>query len=342
MGSAIRSMLHPVGKEFIPDENDNPVKYIDPNRSAIIDDQCAFLPITNLLTKLSEPPDTVMDVYTSSEGYAREQVAWIDSKPFNYGAYDLTATFRNIEGDPITAIFAVWTEYAARVLEGSMLPFPVNIIRNRIDYQTRFYRFVMDRTNTYIQKVFACGIAFPYTIPQGAQMGYDINRHLHQENDELQITFKCLGAMYDDPILLDEFNKVVGMFNPSMRPDPISGKIRGDMVKLQGKTVNGYYEKMLLNYKTYPYVNKDTKELEWYCPKDVYKAVIEPVSSLAAVAKGKLLNIPAGSPTLLSPWSNNIKPAPNYVKSNLSLAATPTNSPDTDPVKAGLAQPPKK
>ena len=203
MGMAIKCMLSPLGFDEIGDKG----------RSVIIDDKCAFLPVSNLLMSLSAPPDIVADVFTSNEGYNKEQVSWVDSKPNYYGAYDLTATFANMEGDPITTIFSTWLEYSMRVLEGSMLPFPINIVENRVDYQTRIYRLVMDRSKTFVQRIYACGAAFPTSVPTGAVLGYTHGVHITPEADQIQINFRCMGAMYDDPILITEFNFI--RFSPA-------------------------------------------------------------------------------------------------------------------------------
>lgn len=259
MGNYIRCLLSPKG--FDPTG--------DKTRSSICDDKNGFMSISNMLLSLTPMPDMVADTYTTDEGYSKEQVSYIDSKPNIYNGYDLTATFANMEGDPISAIFATWVEYEQRVAEGSMLPFPINILQRRIDYQTRIYRLILDKTKTFVQKISACAAGFPYTVPEGAPTGYTHNVHLNPEADQIQITFKCIGAIHNDPILIEEFNKTVLKYNP----DIAVGK-RLSHKKISGLTDLGVNLKELLNYKMYPYI-ADTMELEWYADTADYDNILE-------------------------------------------------------------------
>lgn len=293
MGLAIKCMLSPPGFE-------TPSSSGSSGRSTITDDLCAFLPISNLLLSLSAPPDLVADLYESSEGYNKEQVSWVDSKPNNYSAYDLTATFANMEGDPITSLFSAWLEYSMRVAEGSMLPFTINLVENRIDYQTRIYRLLLDRSRTYVQRIYACGAAFPTSNPLGAVMGYTHGVHLTPEADQIQITFRCLGAMYDDPILIVEFNKTVVTFNPAMADNQRAST----MTKVTGSTKNGIALKSLLNFKMYPRISP-TMELEWWANTQDYNNIVNSVNSMSSITTQDVANSPTGSDAI-SPWTSSL------------------------------------
>ncbi len=281
MGCLIKCMLNPLGYSEASDRV----------RSSILDDKCAFIPISNLLLSLSNPPDYTADTYTTTEGYNKEQVAWIDSRPGIWNVYDLQANFANMEGDPITTIFDVWIEYAQRVAEGSMLPFPINIVENRIDYQTRIYRLILDRTRTYVQKIWACCAAFPYTNPIGAVMGYNSSTHITTEANQIQITFKCIGSMFNEPILIKEFNELVGIFNPSMKD---SNRVK--MVKVNGVTDSGLNKKALLKYKMYPFI-APSMELEWYAFKDEYDLIMQSITSADKA-------IYPTTAEIINPWNN--------------------------------------
>ena len=303
MGNLIRCMLSPPGYD----------KDGDAYRSSIIDDKLAFLPVSNLLLTLSAPPDIVADTYTSNEGFNKEQVTFVDSKPNIYNAYDLTATFANMEGDPISTIFSTWLEYEMRVLEGSMLPYTIHIVENRIDYNTRIYRFTMDRSKRFINRIYACGAAFPTSVPTGAVMGYTQGQHFSSENDQIQITFRCMGAMYDDPILIREFNDTVVTFNPDMHDSR-----RGGMKKISGVTPDGLQMLSLFNYRMYPRI-APTMELEWYATASDYTAImglvnnalipqsVNTMTELTPQADQKAA--PVISP-VISPWTNSIVPLP--------------------------------
>ena len=260
MGNFIRCLLSPLSPNR-PDKN----------RSEICDDECAFLPISNLLTTLSPLPDVAADTSTSSEGYAKEQIAWIDSKPGSYQVYDLTATFANMEGNPVGTILSTWIEYGQRVYDGTMLPFPINIVENRVDYQTRIYRIILDRNRQFLQNISAAVACFPYIDPVGASTGYATGVHLAVENNTITTSFKCAGAVHNDPILMYEFNELVYTFNRNMHDDKRSSA----MVKISGLTEGGLSLLQLLNYRMYPYIDLETMEFNWYANKTDYDDLLE-------------------------------------------------------------------
>ena len=299
MGNVIRCMLNP-HPNVTGVKNDS-----SSDRSKIIDDKLAYLPISNLLLRLTAPPDTVPDIYTSNEGYSKQQVSWVDGKPLNYSAYDLTAEFGNMEGDPISTLFAVWIEYAQRMSDGSMFPFPINLIENRIDYQTRIYHFTLDKNKTYIQKWWASGASFPTSNPDGAPFGYTNGQHLNLENNEIQITFRCLGSQTNDPILLREFNATTVLFNPDMTPT--NGVPNSSiMKKVNGVTTSGLSQKALMNYKLYPWINTNTSELEWYCPIAIYNTIMDAVNSSTKINQNDIKSSATGYPHINTPWTDQM------------------------------------
>ena len=259
MGNYIRCILNPPGF----DERGDKI------RSTINNDKLAFLPIGNFLLSMSDPPDYVGNVYTTREGWGGEQVSIFESRPLINKAYDLSLTFANMDGDLINSIFSRWIEYQARVYEGSMLPFPIFIANNMKDYETRAYRIILDQSGKYIRRIYAPTAMFPYSDPEGAGMGYERNDIFNTKSDEIQITFNAQGAQFNDPILLYEFNKIVEKFHPDLNPTK-----RTSVIKIEGELLNGLDKKQLLNFYTYPYINVDTMELEWWADTDKYNYIM--------------------------------------------------------------------
>lgn len=275
MGNVIRCMLNP--PFFDPHDSDN-TDLSNNTRSAIIDDKCAFLPISNLLLSMSAPPDIVADTYTSNEGYAKEQVSWIDGKPFINNVYDLSLTFANMEGDPLTTIFTTWVEYAQFICEGRMIPYPAFIIANEIDYQTRIWRLVLDRSKTFVQDIYACGAAFPTTSPIGGKFGFTRDQHINPEANQLQINFRCIGAMYNDPILITEFNNTVVTFNADMADNVRSA----NMTQIKGvDKLTGFSLKNLFNFRMYPYIASNM-ELQWYASNTDYNLIMNMIQNISS------------------------------------------------------------
>ena len=267
---AIMSMLDPTNALF--SYNKNIAKLGAPLRSGIgADPKQAFIPfLSTLQLSLTGFPDSTLDVYTSEEGLFREQIAMVDSTYLVNNVFPLNATFRNVEGDPITTYLVFALEYMAAVKAGDMIAKWSNIYRKRIDYQHRIYRFIMDPTNRYIRKYGIANAVFPVNDSLGASMNISANEIFVNSNDTIDVQFQAQGAYYMDPVILEDFNRVVRRFNPDMQPanwDAITYVPRGDLVKLSPS------ELVMFNWMGYPQIDLNTYELNWYVPQAKYDEV---------------------------------------------------------------------
>lgn len=238
----------------------------------LVDDLNPFITLLdNNLLSLTGWPDPYVETFTSDEGVYKERWSMIDGPAKFHDVYSLNATFRNIVDDPISMIFNIWTQYAARAYEGVFIPYPDAIFENMIDYNTRIYRLVLDHSRTRVQKIAACGASFPIANNLGASFNFNSEKPYNDEIDQISVAFQCMGAIYNDPILIYAFNSTVIMYNPEM------GKITTDS---KGNRVCDRYvkispeEKLLFNYYGYPWINPDTMELEWWVNKDDYNLVL--------------------------------------------------------------------
>lgn len=230
-------------------------------RSPFVDSDNVFMPIlSNTLLSMSGWPDVVGDVYTASEGAQKESWAMFDGSSHNRQAWDANMTFKNVQGDPITLLILTWIIYGTGVYQGDLLPYSQMMFQNRIDYQTGIYRLGLSSDGRYVTKI-ARTIGFPYAISLGAAFNYQADQFLNSENDTISVPFKCIGAEYQDPILVLEFNHAMNMVNPSMRAG--SGRV----VKLD-RLEHGLFRRL-----AYPKIDEETLELQWWVPKDVYDVV---------------------------------------------------------------------
>lgn len=253
---AIRSML----------DTDAPLAN-PPHTSPLMDDLQAFIPIlTNQLITISGFPDVVAPTFTSKPGVYKEAFSMVDGVTLNYETYDVTANFRNIAGDPITALFLTWVHYASLVFQGILVPYPDMILENEIDYQTRIYRLILDPSRRFVQKIAACGAAFPFTVPIGAAFNVDTDAPINRANDQISVTFRCTGAIYQDDILIDEFNRTVIGKNSNMGGSDTDRQ--NNLTKLQPAVYN------LFNHFGYPRINTTSYELEWWIPTDQYNEML--------------------------------------------------------------------
>lgn len=245
--------------------------YLDPrwnqdgNECSFVDSQNIFIPLlTNHLTDISGWPDITLETFDAKEGAYKETFSYADSVSDIFSSYTLTANFRNMIGDPISRLFEFWVRYISCVTEGTMVPYADYMMRNIVDYQTRIYRLVMDKTNTYVQKIAACGVAYPIGISTGKSFDFSNEMPMNLTNNEISIQFKTVGAMYNDVLLIHQFNKAVSIGCLGMR----SGSFAAIMQKIP------YSALSIFNGIGYPRINPTTYELEWYVTKMDYSRVI--------------------------------------------------------------------
>lgn len=237
------------------------------------DNRMAFIPLlSNLQISLTGFPDSTLDVWSSEEGLVREQVSYADSILEVNNRFSLSASYRNIDGDPITALWNFYLDYISGVKRGWYEPRPSNILQRRVDYQMRVYRFVMDPTRRYIRKYGIANAIFPVNDAMGAVMNISGNSPLVSDNDQISVQFEAVGAYYNDPIILQEFNDVVAMFNTDMLPLYESGSTFVPAGKNK-MTLLDKSEVALFNYHGYPHIDTNTYELSWYVYTDEYNEV---------------------------------------------------------------------
>ncbi len=237
--------------------------------SPFVDNNQAFIPfLTDTLLSISGWPDIEAPMYNSQEGGYKESYSFVDGITLNYTTYNIQASFRNVYGDPITSFFFYWLHYMSFVYQGLMVPYPNMLLENEIDYQTRIYRLVLDANRNKVTKIAACGAAFPYAISIGASFNYEADKPLNPSNDQITVPFKCMGAMYQDDILIYEFNKTVSYFNRHMR--------ESERAAVYTKIPTEYL--ILFNHRGYPRIDPNTYELEWWIDKETYKAIMSNVT----------------------------------------------------------------
>ena len=228
--------------------------------TALVDEDNPFIPLlTNCCMSVSGWPDLTTPTWTSSEGMKKESYSLVDGVMDNYEAFDIDVSFFNMQDEPISQLFYTWEKYATLVMEDKCQPYPDFVAFNEIDYQTRVYRLVMDKTDTYVSKIAATGIAFPVSIPSGDYANYKQETVLETKKD-ITIRFRCLGAMYYDDIVLLEFNDTVRQFSPAL-----DNEVENNLL---GTKYSNFY-KVPPEFRssfTYllPYIDLNTLELCWY------------------------------------------------------------------------------
>lgn len=234
-------------------------------RSSLIDDFNPFIPmVTSSVKSLTGWPDRITEYLQSDEGIAKEVHAYVDTRPENFGTYDLTLAFDSRDGDFINGLLQSLWEYQASVSTGPMVPFPSMITERELDYNVRFYRLILDNQKKYVRKIACTGASILGADTSGSDFDYSSESLILENNNEISVPFKCLGAMYNDPLIIRMFNDTVFKHNPNMSTTSLREE---NFVKLNE------VEKTLLSIG-YPYINTRTYELEWWAPLEVYNFVL--------------------------------------------------------------------
>lgn len=226
-----------------------------------------FIPVlSNNLISLTGWEDFTLNLSTTTPGVYRDAMSYVDDVPYQFGTYDLQMTCRNIDGDPITWMMAMWEIYMGLNREGRIMPYPELLMLNEYDANTRIYRLVMDSTKTYVQRVAAPGAALPMNAPTGQGLNFTgdgSETPFQTVSDQLNFSFRCMGLTIYDYILIYEFNDIVQEFNPAMR----DGSRGTATVKIKAS------ERDWFNFEAYPYINVEAhNELEWHVLKSEYDA----------------------------------------------------------------------
>jgi hypothetical protein len=230
------------------------------NPSPLVDPFNPFIPLlSNTLESLSGWPDITMPTFTSNAGVRKEQWIMADGDLSIYESYDLDATFNTVLGKPGQHLFSTWLRYMSNTFEGKMFPYIDFVLANEIDYMTRIYRLVIEKDGNKVTEIFANGASFPIIDPKGKVADFNSDHHFVNGDEQFSMRFKSIGAMYNDPILISEFNETVAIFNPDM-----AKLIRGEEEVNISVIQIPQEVKMEMNFRGYPYINPDTNVLEWY------------------------------------------------------------------------------
>lgn len=233
-------------------------------KSDLVDPLNPFISILgNTLTSLTGWPDIDVDTFTSQEGLYKEQWSMVDGVINYYGVYNLNANFRNLHGDPLGYMFYVWALYASLAYEGMVIPYIDSIIENEIDYQTRIYRLVLDATRTKVTKIACCGAAFPTASNVGAGFNFNGDKPFMTDLDNHSISFRCMGALYYDPMIIEAFNTTVVDFNVNMH----------DNLREQNYVRLSMEDMLRFNFTGYPRIDPISNELEWWIGRSDYQMI---------------------------------------------------------------------
>lgn len=231
----------------------------------LVDDDMAFMSIiSNTVESVSGWPDIVYESHITAEGMRKQQQATMDSIGEINSVYDLNLTFKNTYSETVLNLISIWGLYISTNYEGLTSPYADFIASRTRDYDSRLYRIVLDENRRKVRKIASNAAMYPKVDAQG--MFFDFSRKLpyNEQTKEFTVPFVSMGAFYNDPIIIREFNKAVAIFNPEMRKI-VYGKTSTELVKLSVQEFDSF------GHRGYPHINEITLDFEWYVKKSTYE-----------------------------------------------------------------------
>lgn len=263
--------------------------------SPLVDKFNPFIPLlTNNLINLSGWPDPRVDTYSSQKGIAFEEYAYSNGIYKRNELFELTTTFRNTNGNPIMRLIDTWLLYMSEVSTNMhFYPYPDHIAKREINYDTRIYRILLNETKTRVTTWASTSLhAFPLNSNMGSTFDYNEKEIFSDKNETITVAWQCSGAEYCDPIILDEFNRVVAMFNPDL--EIVGYSQDGNQFAIKGASSHrrlAQSELAMFNLsRCYPLINLRNKDFTWWVSATEYMEVMNIVSPTALEVPTNVIN----------------------------------------------------
>lgn len=188
-----------------------------------------LIPLSNNLVSVAGWPDPVIDTETSDGGFFSEDMTMAKGSDRLNRTYDLTLTFRDIQGGFVLALLYMWYWYIALVIRGDVTAYPEDIAARRINYTCSIYRFIMDPSKQIITKWSKATGCFPKSIPIGNIFNFGQGEKFISSSAQYSIPFTANKIEIWDPIIFRDFNTISKRFSPTIQGYPGNGAISVDL-----------------------------------------------------------------------------------------------------------------
>lgn len=187
--------------------------------------QCPFfneespfiIPLTNNLVSSSGWPDPVLETETTDGGFFSEDLTFVKGSDRLNRTYDITMTFRDIQGGFILALLYIWLRFIELVVRGDTVAYPEDIEARRICYTCSIYRFVLDPSRRYITKWAKATGCFPKTVPIGNVFNFGEREHFIHSAMQYSVPFVVNKVEIMDPIIFRDFNTISQRFSSTLQ-----------------------------------------------------------------------------------------------------------------------------
>lgn len=173
-----------------------------------------LIPLTNNLVSVSGWPDPVLDTETTDGGFYSEDMTMVKGSDRLNRTYDITLSFRDIQGGFIIAMLWMWIHYIELVVRGDTIAYPEDIAARRINYTCSIYRFVMDPSRQFITKWSKATGCFPRSLPIGNIFNFGERENYIHSAAQYSVPFTVNKVEIMDPIIFRDFNTIVRRYAP--------------------------------------------------------------------------------------------------------------------------------
>lgn len=278
IGLAVRMLLDPrIGAGYryqVGPESAH--KFIPPMHSELVDNTFAFFPfITNNVITSTGWGDKTLPMTSTDPGLYKQTYSFVDGISRNYGEWDLTINLQNVMGDLSIATFAALMDYSSLIKEELMVPYPDQIFGQRVDFQMRAYRIVLDKSKQFVTKILTNAAMGITSVPFGMFGDFDRNTNYNEQTKEISLRFRCMAQFNNDPRMIYQFNRVVCAFNLGMRDNNRAQY----MVRVPAK----YYQRFA--HQLYPRIDPDTLRFEWWAYKGIWDRLMSNPNAIQTYAE---------------------------------------------------------
>lgn len=245
--------------------------------SMLVDHRNPFItPLGNCLQSISGWPDKVMDVETTDGGFHSEDFTMARGHDRLNKSYDLTLTFRDIQGGVILGLLLYWFHWFDLATKGQVVAYPEDILERRLCYTCSIYRFTLDPSTRVISKWAKATGCFPKSVPIGACFNLNEGEQYISSAATLSVPFQVNKIEYMDPIIFNEFNRLVRRYYPDITN---AGGEFGSLTKVE--PVPQY------NFRGLPYINTTdgTNELMFF---EEPSRLVDPIDDVMDRIRDKL------------------------------------------------------
>ena len=254
-----------------------------------------IIPLSNALTSISGFPDFVLETETTEGGFYSESQTFVKGSDFLNRGYDLSLTFRELQGGYIMSLLLYWMYWIALAARGVVTAYPEDIEARRYCYTCSIYRFVLDPSMKHVTKWAKATGCFPKALPIGNSFNIGEAESFLSSNLSFTIPFHANHVEYMNPLIFQDFNTVVRRYAGAGYRNP-------DLKMAMANTPE-------TNYTGMPWldVENGVNELKWWAnPEDLKNPVDTKLSEIVERIRQRAETRRPNSSILDVPNRNNV------------------------------------